>query len=591
MLTTNVPATASASMPTPPLLRELHRIADEIEQDLAQALGIPDEPPRQIRAEQGGYLDALGLGARRHQLGDVLDQCDGIERRICELELAGLHLGEIEDVVDQAEQRLTGGPERPDISRLLRIEPGVAEQVGHAENTVERSAELMADGRQEARLGRARLLRPAARLLQRLLGGDAPADLAADALQHGLPGGDRDDRLDPGEPALALIGLDALVDGAGAARQRLRRSGDAHTRLSEAADRLGLALADQGRIGGVGVDDPALAAPHDQITLRLDQAAIAFLAVGELPEPIAQLLDIGGQSPGLACGLLPFPQQPDRDDGAGDRHGDGEASQQDERRWEPDHAIASSTRPVEKAFVLPARMLDGLNGFVNLSSGCNPSSSSLGRLVDARAVGQRLGEVDAPDPVLAVEIGEGARDLEHAMIAARRQPHRLGGIAQEREPSRIRPRHLVEQGGGAAGIGRAARKAERGVSRRLAGTGRGDAGGHLGRALGRSRHDEIGRRQRGNIDGDVDPIEHRAGNPGLIAGHAALVGLAAAGIARLGRLAAAARDSSRRSAGTSPDRRCGGWRARSALAGLIGWRKASSAWAWNSGSSSRKSTP
>ena len=40
----------------------------------------------------------------------------------------------------------------------------------------------------------------------------------------------------------------------------------------------------------------------------------------------------------------------------------------------------------------------------------------------------------AADCVGAVEVGERARDAQHAVIAARRQPHGLGGIAQQLSP-------------------------------------------------------------------------------------------------------------------------------------------------------------
>jgi hypothetical protein len=48
-----------------------------------------------------------------------------------------------------------------------------------------------------------------------------------------------------------------------------------------------------------------------------------------------------------------------------------------------------------------------------------------------RAVRQRLGQMQAADFFRAVEVGEGAGDAQHAMIAARRQPHGFGGVAQQ----------------------------------------------------------------------------------------------------------------------------------------------------------------
>ena len=52
----------------------------------------------------------------------------------------------------------------------------------------------------------------------------------------------------------------------------------------------------------------------------------------------------------------------------------------------------------------------------------------------------------APDLLGAIEVGERARDAEHTMIAACGEPHRVGGVAQEREPACVRPCDVLEDG-------------------------------------------------------------------------------------------------------------------------------------------------
>ena len=47
-----------------------------------------------------------------------------------------------------------------------------------------------------------------------------------------------------------------------------------------------------------------------------------------------------------------------------------------------------------------------------------------------RPVGQGFGQMQPADLVRAVEVGQRAGDAQHAMIAARRQPHGFGGVAQ-----------------------------------------------------------------------------------------------------------------------------------------------------------------
>ena len=50
------------------------------------------------------------------------------------------------------------------------------------------------------------------------------------------------------------------------------------------------------------------------------------------------------------------------------------------------------------------------------------------------AVAQGLGDVDAAHAFRAVEVGERARDAQHPMIAARRQPQALGRLDEELGP-------------------------------------------------------------------------------------------------------------------------------------------------------------
>ncbi len=160
---------------------ELDGVAGEIEQHLAQARGVADEPGRQPLVDEAGDLDALGLRARRQQFDGFLDQRQQREGARFEIELAGFDLGEVEDFLDQRQQRFARGLRGLDVSELLGRQRGVEQQVGHAEQAVERRADLVADGGEEARLGAVGGFRLVARELERLLGFDAAGDVAADA--------------------------------------------------------------------------------------------------------------------------------------------------------------------------------------------------------------------------------------------------------------------------------------------------------------------------------------------------------------------------------------------------------------------------
>ena len=72
---------------------------------------------------------------------------------LLEHQLAGLDLGEVEHVLDQAEHHARGAAQRLQHVGLLAVELRVAQQVGHADDGVERRAQLVADHRDEAALG------------------------------------------------------------------------------------------------------------------------------------------------------------------------------------------------------------------------------------------------------------------------------------------------------------------------------------------------------------------------------------------------------------------------------------------------------
>ena len=96
-----------------------------------------------------------------------------------EIELAGLDLGEIENVVDDAEQRL-GGRLAP-VSRYSRcsaVEFGVQHQLGHADDAVHRRADFVAHVGQEFALGPVGLLGRFLGLMQGFLGMLAFGDVA-----------------------------------------------------------------------------------------------------------------------------------------------------------------------------------------------------------------------------------------------------------------------------------------------------------------------------------------------------------------------------------------------------------------------------
>ena len=101
------------------LLGELHRIGDEVDQDLAQMLAAAAQEKGcgGIEMHQQAQALALGLGP---QEGDQIGEL-GMEIEIDDVDrhLARLDLGEIEDLVDEGEQRAAGARDRAGHVALL----------------------------------------------------------------------------------------------------------------------------------------------------------------------------------------------------------------------------------------------------------------------------------------------------------------------------------------------------------------------------------------------------------------------------------------------------------------------------------------
>ena len=78
-----------------PFFGELHGIAGEIKQYLAQPRRVADHALRQVVVEIGRDLDTLRLCPRREQLDHVADHASEIERNRFEVEAARLNLREV----------------------------------------------------------------------------------------------------------------------------------------------------------------------------------------------------------------------------------------------------------------------------------------------------------------------------------------------------------------------------------------------------------------------------------------------------------------------------------------------------------------
>ena len=149
------------------LVGELDGIADEVEQHLGKAalVAMADGQIWGYVHRQGELLSGRErLDGRNDGVHDVLER---VVRKI-ERQLTGLDFGEVEHVIDQAKQMLAVGLQALEhlahLVRCLAVDV-VENELGIAEDGVERGAQLVAHVGQELRLVLARDLKLAALLV------------------------------------------------------------------------------------------------------------------------------------------------------------------------------------------------------------------------------------------------------------------------------------------------------------------------------------------------------------------------------------------------------------------------------------------
>ena len=166
-------------------LGELDGVADEVEENLAQAARIAAQAAGHVRQDGARELDALALRPLRQHVERPLDCLHQIKVERLEGELAGLDLGEIQNVVDDRQQIVRAVEHGLGELALLRLQRCVEEQAGHADDGVHRRANLVAHVGEELALRVRRMLGVGLRDFQRRLRLFA-LDRGGDVLRHEL---------------------------------------------------------------------------------------------------------------------------------------------------------------------------------------------------------------------------------------------------------------------------------------------------------------------------------------------------------------------------------------------------------------------
>src|SRR5208337_3138724 len=85
-------------------LGELDRVADQVEQNLAQPARVADQNVGQLGPDVANQLELFLVGAQGQGAQGLVEYAAQREFGALELQLAGLDLGEIEQIVDHAKK-------------------------------------------------------------------------------------------------------------------------------------------------------------------------------------------------------------------------------------------------------------------------------------------------------------------------------------------------------------------------------------------------------------------------------------------------------------------------------------------------------
>jgi len=138
------------------VVRELERVAHQVGQHLSETQGVADDDLWHRGEGVADELDLLLDDGRAEGLGHGLEHVPDAERLLLELQLVGLDFREIEDVVEDAEQRPCRGVRHADELVCPVRQAALERELVHVDDRVHRRADLVAHHREERALGAVR---------------------------------------------------------------------------------------------------------------------------------------------------------------------------------------------------------------------------------------------------------------------------------------------------------------------------------------------------------------------------------------------------------------------------------------------------
>ena len=135
------------------MVGELDRIAEQIQENLAQPQGVAPHGVRYVRGRDEARVQTFFFCPLFHAGEGVLDQLAQVERHPLHGQLAGFDLRQVQDVVDERQQMPPGRCDLAQSGRLVRRGACRQHQVCQTDDGIHGRADFMAHVRQEGALG------------------------------------------------------------------------------------------------------------------------------------------------------------------------------------------------------------------------------------------------------------------------------------------------------------------------------------------------------------------------------------------------------------------------------------------------------
>src|SRR5690606_38496140 len=114
----------------PPDLRELDRVAEQVQHALADAVRVAPEGVWNVTLHVQLELQSFGARLRHHDRYGLADDASQVHRNVFDVELAGLDLRKVQNVVDHGQKRVRAHPDGSGELPLLGVEPRREQELG-----------------------------------------------------------------------------------------------------------------------------------------------------------------------------------------------------------------------------------------------------------------------------------------------------------------------------------------------------------------------------------------------------------------------------------------------------------------------------